>query len=189
MKKTLPLIIAIIIVVGAGAFYGGMKYDQSKNGLSSLKNIANLPSDQRRQKLQELGLTTMFGGGGARGGNAGARAGNGGGFSGGQIIAKDNNSITVKSQTGGSQIVFLGASTQITKSTSGKPGDLTSGQNVRVTGATNADGSMTANMVQILPNAPQDQGQPGQDNQPGQQNQEQGQLRQPGQTQTNQPVR
>jgi hypothetical protein len=159
MKKTLSIIIAIIIVVGGGAFYGGMKYDQSKNGLSSLKNIANLPSDQRRQKLQQLGLTTLFGGG-VRGGNAGPRGGNSsGGFSRGEVIAKDNNSITIKPQAGGSQIVFLGASTQIAKSTSGKPSDIITGQNVTVMGTTNSDGSITATMVQIGTTSPQDLGQ------------------------------
>ncbi len=80
----------------------------------------------------------------------------GGGFTSGAIIAKDDTSITVETRggqtgTSGTKIIFLAASTQITKSTEGATTDLTIGKEVTVTGTTNADGSLTAKTVQLRP--------------------------------------
>lgn len=131
MKKILPIII-IVIIVGAGAFFGGMKYDQSKQ------------TNLRQQRFGQMGANV----GEIR--SSGARDG-AGNFVGGEIIAKDDKSITIKLQDSGSKIIFFSDSTQITKSASGTVDDLKTGENLMITGQTNADGSITAQTIQIRP--------------------------------------
>ena len=147
MENVIILGIVLILIVGAGSFFGGMKYGQSKG----------LPS---RQDMAE-----RFGG--ANGGQPGQRNANGksGGFVTGEIISKDEKSITIKTPNNGSKIVSLSSSTTITKSTDGTAGDLENGKTVMVSGTTNTDGTVTAQNVQIRPanlpapdaQAPQDQ--------------------------------
>ena len=74
-----------------------------------------------------------------------------GGFTAGEIIAKDDKSVTVKLQNGGSKIVFLSDSTEITKSAEGALSDLEIGKNISVNGTTNSDGSVTAHTIQLRP--------------------------------------
>ena len=82
----------------------------------------------------------------------GVRVGmNGGGFMAGEILSKDESSITIKMQDGSTKIVLVGSSTQIMKSTTGSSDDLMNGTNVTVTGIANSDGSVTAESVQIRP--------------------------------------
>lgn len=134
MKKTLFVILTVAVVVGGGAFYGGMKYGQSK-ALASL-------SQQQQQRFQQMG--------GARPGN---RSGNsGGGFISGQIISKDDKSITVKLQDGGSKIIFYSDATGIDKFVNGTLNDLEVGKTVMINGTANQDGSLTAKSIQIRPN-------------------------------------
>lgn len=137
MRKYLPIAI-VIIVVGVSAFYGGMRYGQGTNNQS-----ASLMANFRGQA-----------GGQFRGNGQGLASGN---FAGGQIIAKDANSITVKLQDGSSKIVFVSDSTQITKSAQGSLNDLAVGENITVAGTANSDGSITSQSIQIRPAGPQGQ--------------------------------
>jgi len=132
------LVIAVIltaVIVGTGSFFGGMQY-----GKSARPNFA-------RQNFNGQMGANIAGGIGARAG--GARAG--ANFTAGEIIAKDSQSITVKLRDGSSKIVFLSASTAITKSVDGITDDLAVGKTVTVTGSANSDGSITAQMVQLRP--------------------------------------
>jgi len=138
MKKLLPIFIIAILAVGAGAFYGGMKYNQSKNPSSafSRQNFQNLTPEQRQQLQQ-----------GSIGGNViGTRAGSN--FVSGQIISKDNNSLTVKMPDGSSKIVFYSASTTVSKMTAGSVNDMAVGSQIMVSGRQNSDGSYTAQTIQ-----------------------------------------
>jgi len=77
------------------------------------------------------------------------RAGANGGFTSGEIIAKDDKSITIKLQDGGSKIIFLTSNTPVTKNISGSLVDLKVGSAVTVSGTPNQDGSVSAQSVQI----------------------------------------
>lgn len=147
MNKVITIVIAVAVVVGGGAFYGGMKYAQSKapQGRLSQADFQNLSPEERQQRIQQLGANA----GGFRGGSGGNRSG--GGFTAGEIISKDDKSVTVKLQDGGSKIIFLSDSTQITKSATGALSDLEVGKNISVNGTANSDGSVTAQNIQLRP--------------------------------------
>ncbi|MBI5732249.1 MAG: hypothetical protein HY982_02725 [Candidatus Magasanikbacteria bacterium] len=149
MNKFLPIILVTIIVVGGGAFYGGVKYAESKNprGQFSRADFQNLSPEERRERLQELGANA----GGSRGGLGGGQRGGAGGFITGGIISKDDRSVTIKLQDSGSKIVFLSDSTEITKFAEGTLTDLEVGKNISVNGAANPDGSLTAQTIQLRP--------------------------------------
>ena len=121
------LTIVLCLVVGAGAFYGGMKYQESKR-----------PSFNRQ--FAGMGNT----GTGSKGsqGMAANRPVNG------EIIAADDKSITVKMQDGSGKIVLITATTTINKASDGTKEDLKTGEKVSVFGTTNSDGSVTAQNVQ-----------------------------------------
>lgn len=151
-KKHIISMIAIIIVVAGGAFYGGMRYDASKNAA---------------QLAARGGQGGGFGGGrGMAGqGQGGAQRGGGpanggaGDFSGGQVTAKDDTSITIKTRNGGSQIIFFSPSTTIDKSVAGTGTDLSVGQQITANGKSSPDGTLAAQNIQIRPAQPAGQGQ------------------------------
>jgi len=137
MNKKIGLgIVGVIVLIGV--FYGGMVYGKSQ-----------IPA--RGQGMQAFGQNNALG---ARGGTR-----NVGGFTAGQIIAKDANSITVQLMASGpdsttqvgSKIVFLSTSTTVTKSVNGTIADLAIGAQVSITGTPNTDGSVNAQAVQIRP--------------------------------------
>ncbi len=137
VKKFLPCVI-IIIVIGGLAFYGGMKY-----GGSQASNLQN--SAAGRQAFQQ-------GSGATAGGNfAGRRSGGvSGGFTAGQVISKDANSITLQlNNNGGSKIVFFSTTTQISKYATSTIDQLKTGEQIIVNGSANSDGSITAQSIQL----------------------------------------
>ncbi len=145
--------VAVGLVAAVVGFVGGMKYGESK----VLGNPASLSADQRQALMQ--GFRNGGGGGGTvmrrtGGGGAFVAGANRGNFLNGEILNKDATSITVKSQDGGSKIVFYSASTTIGKTTSGAADDLANGQYVMVSGNSNSDGTISAQSIQIRPAPP-----------------------------------
>ena len=136
-KKTIGIGALIFIVIAGGAFYGGMKYAEG-NRTAGFRNgnSANLPEGTQARFGQAGGMGASNTRGGAL-------------MTAGEIIAKDEQSITVKLQDGGSRIVFLSASTPITKNASADASDLSIGESVAVMGSTNQDGSVTAQSIQV----------------------------------------
>ncbi|MFA7208830.1 MAG: hypothetical protein WC120_00945 [Parcubacteria group bacterium] len=143
-KKIITIAIVAVIAVGAGAFYGGTAYE--KNSLSSQGLLRNSnPSQFGNRGGQQPGQPRQSGAMGSNG------TGRGGDLVTGQIISKDDKSITVKSQDGSSKIVFFSDSTAIGKATQGSSADLAVGENVLANGKSSADGSLSAQNIQIRP--------------------------------------
>ncbi|MDD4271395.1 MAG: DUF5666 domain-containing protein [Patescibacteria group bacterium] len=142
-NKMLIGFIAALVIVGAGSFYGGLLYGKSKSGAQNF-------SVQERQKRFGQMSQGQAGGGNRVAGGLPAQAG---GFVNGNVIAKDDKSITIKLGDSGSKIILLSSSTQITKSVDGALSDLEVGKNVMVAGSANSDGSLTAQSIQLRPAA------------------------------------
>ena len=154
MSKLIITAIIVAIVIGSGAFYGGMKYVQSNSpaggpqgfSQSDFEEFRNLSPEERQERFEQMGSAGMIG---MRGARPGDRTGSG--FANGEIILKDESSITVKLLDGGSKIVFYSDSTEVGKFTSGSPDDLEIGNSVMINGKANEDGSITAQSIQIRP--------------------------------------
>lgn len=146
MKKTILIFVALILVVGGGAFYGGMKYQQGRGSFGNLnrQNFQNLTEEQRQQLLQ---------GNVGRSFQRGIGVGSGTNFLSGEIIGKDEQSLTLKMPDGGSRIVFFSGSTKILKTTEGSIDDIVIGEQIMVNGEQNSDGSYTAQSIQPRPEA------------------------------------
>jgi hypothetical protein len=139
MKKNIILGV-IILVIGAGAFVGGMKYASSTGSLQA--NVF---------QQNGIGGSQQTNGGFAQMGRNGATGKSLGNMVNGEILSKDDKSITIKLRNGGSQFIFFSPSTQIMKSTTGGSDDLKSGLNISANGTSNSDGSITAQSIQIRP--------------------------------------
>ncbi len=139
MNKLITIIIAVAVVVGGGAFYGGIKYMQSQAPQRNAQGFQNLSPEERQQRIQQFG------------GSGGGNRGTGGGFTSGEILSKDDKSITIKLRDGGSKIIFYSDTTEIGKFVNGAPSDLEVGKTVTINGSTNPDGSITAQSIQTRP--------------------------------------
>lgn len=121
------IIVVVALIVGAGGFFAGMKYQQSKSPTGRFGN----PQGNRNGQFQQR--------------NQGFRPVNG------EILSQDDKSITVKLQDGSSKIVFLTDTTSFSKSAEGSKSDLKTGEKVAVFGTDNSDGSVIAQNVQLNP--------------------------------------
>ena len=140
MNKTKIIVGAVVIAVvffAGGYFLAGSSAKTSGRSGAYGAGAAGF--------ARGMGTTT---GAGGMGGRAGAN------FTGGTVIAKDTQSITVQAQTGGSKIVFVSGSTQVSKTVSGTLDDVSIGTSVTITSTQNPDGSFTAQMVQVRPARP-----------------------------------
>jgi len=126
------MLLAILIVIFAvGGFFAGIKYQQGKSG-----SYSSSGTDQ-----------------GGRGQFAQRRGGQSGAFrpTTGEIVGADATTMTVKLQDGSTKLVLLSDKTQINKAEKATKDDLKNGVQVAVFGTTNADGSITAQTVQLNP--------------------------------------
>ncbi len=126
-NSLIVIVIVIVIVVGAGSFYGGMLYGKNQARPANLRAFSGQRPD----------------------GNM--RGANGAGFINGEVLSKDDKSITVKIRDNGSKIIFYSSTTTISKSAEGTIDDVNVGASVMVSGAANSDGSISAQNIQIRP--------------------------------------
>jgi hypothetical protein len=132
-KNNLLITAILVMVVGAAAFYGGMQYQKSQR-FASFGNGQNM----------------SFGNQGARqGGQSGMRGGSRPVM--GEILSKDDKSVTIKLPDGSSKIFFISDKTAINKASAGSLADLKTGEKVAAFGTQNSDGSVTAQNIQLNP--------------------------------------
>ncbi|MEK7066194.1 MAG: hypothetical protein AAB965_01310 [Patescibacteria group bacterium] len=132
-KKIIAIVVGVVLL--GGSFYSGTIYAKSGSRGSQFGGA---------NAFSARGISSRTGGG----------VGNvamGGGIVSGQILSKDASSITVKMKDGGSKIVFLLPTTPVTKTVSGTLDDLTVGQEIMANGKAGADGSISAETIQIRP--------------------------------------
>ncbi len=136
MNKIIPSIVGITIVVGGISFYAGMHYAKNgsvgKSGFDSQANV-----NQGRFGQPGAGRGRAFGGGVS------------GGLTNGEIMSKDDKTITIKMRDGSSKIIFFSNATKIEKPAIAQVSDLVAGQQVMVMGDANSDGSLTAKSIQV----------------------------------------
>lgn len=134
-KNNINVNVAIGIVCVLIGFVGGNMYGKNHN-LNQNKNGYSMMQNGQQSQFGRSGnmMRGVFGGGTA-----------------GEIISKDDKSLTLKLRDGGSKIVLFGNSVAISHSVLGAISDLAVGGQVVVNGTTNTDGSVTASTIQIRP--------------------------------------
>lgn len=143
MKKLSNVVIIIIIVtVGVGGFFGGYYYQKKK--CASTTNAKNFDGNFREMSgTPPIDMPNKNGrgnGGPESGGNTG------------EIISKDDKSITIKSSDGSTKIIYYSDSTTISKNETVANSELTVGTNISAIGSTNTDKSVTAKNIIIQSN-------------------------------------
>jgi hypothetical protein len=128
MKNNTLIIAVLVIVVGVGGFFAGIKYQQNKQ-----------PSRVDFQTGRGMGQHNM----------PGAQQREGSEVIRGEIINQDETSITVKLPDDSSKIILISENTAINKATEGSVDDLETGEQVMVFGQTNSDGSVSATNIQL----------------------------------------
>ncbi len=129
-NKHLLSIIGCAILIGGGAFYGGMTYAKTQTKSTS-----------------RVGMGAFTG---MRGGAVGGIGRpNGVGFLNGEILSKDASSLTVRLRDGGSKVVYYSSSTTVGKVSTGTIDDVSVGKDVTVNGTANPDGSLAATTIQM----------------------------------------
>lgn len=167
-KKNIVITVVVGVVLLVAGFFGGIKYGQSAKALAglsqtkkqevmvALRGNGNTPTGNGAQTGTN-GTPGGFGtppSGGFTGGTgtpSGRMGSQGGGVTDGQIIAKDDKSITIKMTDNSTKIVFYSGSTTIGKTDAASAADLTVGEQVLATGTANSNGSVAAQNIQIRP--------------------------------------
>ena len=144
----IPVIAVVVVAVGVGAFFGGKAAGGgTPSAAEAMKVVSNLTAAQRQALAQSSGGTGTATGA-PTGAPTGGFTGTGGNMTSGSIVSSDANSMTIKLTSGSTKIVLFSDSTTISVSKTGSASDLTAGQEVRVSGTTNSDGSITASNIQ-----------------------------------------
>jgi hypothetical protein len=145
-KILIPILIAGVVILVAGAAAGGFFYGKSYE--------SNRASTIRNDFMRERGIEGFDPNASQNPGQGGANFPAGGMGMGrgatGEVKSIDGNTLTLTS--GDTEtVITLSDTTQIVKTTSGTTADLTAGQQVMVTGERDANGNITtATQVTIL---------------------------------------
>lgn len=151
-KQTL-LVGTLALLIGiSGGMYGGVK-------LGTAKNFSGFfGDDDARGGYNQSHDGRMFGGQKHRNEfentdahRSASRSGivRGGSIV-GEVLAKDDTSITIKTPDGSSIVVFYGESTAVGTLSKAHKEDIATEQKVRVIGAENTDGSIAAQSIHII---------------------------------------
>jgi hypothetical protein len=131
------LVALLAAVIAGGSFYGGMVYGQGQQQATSA--VAG----------GAAGAQDLAGPGGMQpGGQMGAGSGQGGMLA-GEILSIEGGALTLEDQSGSEIQVHVTDTTLIQKQAEVSVNDLQEGETVLVSGSQEADGSITARMVQV----------------------------------------
>jgi len=144
MKNKMIGSIVLVVVLIAGAFYGGMQFAKPKGGLTQ-QALQNMTPEQRQAAF--AGARGAGQGQGMRAGGTPATTG----FANGEIISQTDKNLTIKLRDGSSKIVLIADSTKINKSVEGVKTDLVAGKQVMINGTANSDGTITAESITLTP--------------------------------------
>lgn len=149
MSKPLQIIIgvAVVVIIAAGSFYGGMVYGKTQANTSQ---TITLPNGETRTFNAPPGGAAGFRGQGQQNGAAGD-FGSQAGMTFGTVEGIDGSTLTISTQAGGTVKVQVTDTTLIEKNASVSVSDLATGDTVIVSGSDNTDGSITARSVQVAP--------------------------------------
>ncbi len=146
MKKIIPIFIVVFVVGCAGSFFAGLKVGQNQKGVlgkgfdpSNMPFPGNSSSQERMKQMQTRGMTDP-------------RMMNrtGGAMVNGEVVSKDDKSMTVKTATGSSKIIFYSQSTKISRMADIKVDEVSVGQSVFASGSPSQDGSLMASSIQLV---------------------------------------
>ncbi len=134
MKNQIIMAAVLVgVATGVGGFFAGTKFQQNRQ-----------PTFNRQFSNSANGGRVLGSGNGGRNG-MGFRPVNG------EVISTDDKSITVKLVDSSSKIILFSDKTVISKAETGSKDDLKQGTKVAVFGTDNADGSVTAQNIQLNP--------------------------------------
>ncbi len=131
LQKTYQIVLVVIVSFTLG-FYGGGVYQDSNTSAGMTEQ------SERQMRFQ----------GGANGSPRGMSRSP---LLTGEVIAKDDTSLTLKLRDGGSKIVFYSPKTTTTKTATTSVNEIVLGAIISVNGNANTDGSLTANAIQLNP--------------------------------------
>lgn len=123
MKKEITFLIILILVAGI-SFYVGMEYQQKK--LPQRAFFQREGAGQSFNQIRERMLS-------------------------GEVISKDEKSLTLKLVDGSTRIVFISESTKVSKMTDGSLNDVQIGNQVMIVGNQTTEGTFLAEQIQISP--------------------------------------
>lgn len=142
-KKMIGIFLGTLILAGGGGFYGGMQYQKSQTSAQTSGvrgSFSEMTDENMRQRVPNGEIPQGF---------DPSNQGNFRGGVSGKIIAKDEESITVKMEDGSSKIVFIDEDTKINLMSEGIEENLKEEVTVSAMGEENEDGSIEARSVQI----------------------------------------
>jgi len=130
MKNAMVVTVILVIIATAAGFFSGMKYadyQRMQGRTNGNRQFPGMPGGQTQER-NGVNRPVM-----------------------GEVISKDDASMTVKTQDGGSTIVMFSSTTTYSKSTEGAVSDVVVGVQVAVVGTVNSDKTVTAQSVQLNP--------------------------------------
>jgi hypothetical protein len=134
MRNNIIITVLLLIIVAGASFFAGVKYQEAQRSSWARQMMGN-----------GMGSGRMGGVLPGMGNRLGLRPVNG------EIISAEEKSLTVKLADGSSRIVLLADKTTINKATEATKDDLQVGEKVAIFGQENADGSVTAQSIQLNP--------------------------------------
>ena len=152
-NQVISLVIIGVLALGGG-FFGGMQYGGSSGSQGNIRGgdvTANLTG--QFQDSSEHGDWNGDGqhrsGGNHPGRISGPARGRDGRALVGEVLGVEDGALTLKTQDGGSKIIFFAESTQVREIISGSVDDALEGEQIVVFGQENPDGSYSAQAIQF----------------------------------------